>query len=95
MKDAILFVNFFSESQISLFSGETPYHFICNFFCVKAKFCCFWARRPIIYSLILIVKKKLLPTSTSLSTQIFPPHFSTNSLHTFSPSPLPFSLSVP
>jgi hypothetical protein len=36
------------------------------------------------------VKKNELPFPNSLSTQIFPPFFSTNSLHSINPNPEPF-----
>jgi len=42
-----------------------------------------------------IVKIKVLPSPTSLSTQILPPCFSTNSLQIIKPKPEPFSFSVP
>jgi hypothetical protein len=41
------------------------------------------------------VNLKSLPFPSSLSTQIFPPSFSTNSLQRSNPKPEPFSLAVP
>ncbi len=41
------------------------------------------------------VKLNLLPLPNLLSTQIFPPFFSTNSLQRISPKPVPVSSSVP
>ena len=41
------------------------------------------------------VNLKSLPFPTSLSTQIFPLCFSTNSLHSNNPNPVPVSFAVP
>jgi hypothetical protein len=41
------------------------------------------------------VKVKVLPIPSSLLTRIVPPCFSTNSLQSISPSPVPVSFSVP
>ena len=42
-----------------------------------------------------IVNKKVEPFPSSLSTQIFPACFSTNSLQRINPKPVPVSFSVP